>query len=139
MSEATKEISEAMKKEDQSKAQTVLMYNNLISQSMIIGQTLVADYKTLLESQDIAEKVKERMGPDIADYVVKIEINHKSCIIEVQVRSTSPQVAADVANTMLSVFQEEQERLMGVRFFSPIQYATVPQVPYFPKKGILLL
>ena len=138
MSEATKEISESMKNADQTKAQTVLMYNNLISQSMIIGQTLVEDYVTLLKNPNVSRKVKEMLSHYSDSYTLDFEMSRKSCIIEVRARSQSAELAAQAVNATMSVFQEEQERLMGVRFMSPIQYASVPQNPYFPKLKILL-
>ena len=127
-----------MKNADQTKAQTVLMYNNLISQSMIIGQTLVEDYVTLLKNPNVSRKVKEMLSHYSDSYTLDFEMSRKSCIIEVRARSQSAELAAQAVNATMSVFQEEQERLMGVRFMSPIQYASVPQNPYFPKLKILL-
>ena len=47
VSDAAREIGKSIDKEG-SKAQSVIMYNNLVSQSMVIGQSLVEDYKLLL-------------------------------------------------------------------------------------------
>ncbi len=132
VADAAREITGAIQK-DGDKTQAVILYNNLISQSMIIGQSLVNDYKQLLENPSVSQQVKTRLAKEgFRDYKIKISANRQSCIITLEAVSPSPEAAEAAVNTTMEVFQEEQERLMGVRFAQLIQPGNLPESPFFP-------
>ncbi len=131
VAEAAREISNTVNAEDANKTQAVIMYNNLISQSMVIGQSLVNDYKLLLENPSVAGRVREKLGAD-AKYEINITAKRQSCIIVIEGISPSPEMAQMAANTTMAVFQEEQSRLMGVNFASIIKEAPLPESAFFP-------
>ena len=137
VSDAAREIGKSIDKEG-SKAQSVIMYNNLVSQSMVIGQSLVEDYKLLLANPSVTDKVREKLG-DQAVYKINISAQRQSCIIVIEAVSPSATTAQLAANTTMEMFLQEQLRLMGVRFAAQIQQAPLPVKPFFPQLKYFLL
>ena len=68
----------------------------------------------------------------IPAYKIAIDAKKRSCIITIEAEAESPEIAAKAANVTMRVFQDEQERLMGVKFAQMIQAAEPPAAHRFP-------
>ena len=127
----------------QTKSQEIMMYNSIISQSVYLGQRLISDYKNLLNNPEVrtacnADLIKQGFKPPF-DYSFKCNIKRKSCIMTLEVVSSSKKLAVAAANSLIKAFVNEQERLMDIKYTKLIHAATLPINPFYPPKKVVLL
>lgn len=116
--------------------EVIATYNNLISQSMMISKALANNYKGLLEDPAVAKRVKKDLIAlqwEKPKYRINVTSNIQGSIVTVEGIAADPALAQAAVNTTMKVFQEEQERLMGVRLAQLIQEADIPRTAFFPK------
>ena len=59
--------------------------------------------------------------------------------MDVYVKSPNPALAKAAANALTESFSAEQERLMHVKYIQAITPASIPDLPSWPKKNLLIL
>lgn len=90
---------------------------------------LVNTYSVIIQSPTILEKVKEELDLDeIGEISVVSEKN--SQVVSITVEDPNPVMAADIANTIASVFQKEIVSIMSVDNVSVLSKAEVPDQPH---------
>ncbi len=124
-------------------SRSILMYNDLINRSMVVGLALIRDYQQLIEDSKIAHTVRERLAQQgiTGNYHISASTNttQRSAILTIHAVAADPKLAQAAAEMTMEVFKEEQQRLMGVRFAQKISDATLPDAPFFPNRNRTLL
>ena len=118
-------------------------YSSLVSQSLHVSQRLVPAFLKLINSSVVkkaaAEKLYKQKFTKPLDYTFKCKIKMNSCIMDVYVTSPDPRLSTAAAVALTTSFSVEQERLMHVKYIQTINPASVPEEPFWPRKGIILL
>ncbi|MGE5328464.1 MAG: YveK family protein [Deltaproteobacteria bacterium] len=119
--------------------QNALLYNDLL-----IGQSLVKDYRELAKSRIISQSVvdalkKEGKAPanlDPQQLSRKISVNLKgeTRIIEITIEDQSPANAVIYANKVADIFKVKAKELMKVENIEIIDRAIYPDKPVKPQK-----
>ena len=142
IAEAIKKVEKKPKSGDTNEVQQIMMYNNIISQSLFVGQRLISDYANIMNSPQVKIKTDEYLikqgfkAP--LRYTFTCRIKRKSCIMKIAVISPDSKLAAAAANSLVKAFKNEQERLMDVKYAQAMYTATSPKYPFSPRKWLNL-
>ncbi len=125
--------------------------NNRIGSSSSISsgdydasQKLVNTYLVVVKSNTFREKVADKLGGGITanqiDRMVSCAQIEDTLAFQVNVTSTSPQQAMDIANAIAEACPEEIVRILKVGGVEVIDYATLPTSPSSPdlEKNLLI-
>lgn len=97
---------------------------------------LVNSYSILCKSDQVLSQVRDRLGinMELDKLSEKIEVSSKqdTDIISLSVRDADPQMAQNIANTLLNVFKNVVVSIMKMDNVQVIDYAALPQKPDFP-------
>ncbi len=129
--------------ENTAQVNEVISYNSLVSQSLLVAQRLVPAFRKLINSPVVekaaAEKLYKQNFKEPLKYSFKCNIKMNSCIMDVEVTSPDPALAAAAANALTEAFSAEQERLMHVKYIQAITPASIPDLPSWPRKKLILM
>jgi capsular polysaccharide biosynthesis protein len=136
IAEALREIKKDKKGKKRTKSQEIMMYNNIISQSVYLGQRLISDYKNLLNSPEVKKTcdmdlLQKGFKPPF-NYNFKCKIKYRSCIMMLEVVSANKKLAVAAADSLIKAFVNEQERLMDIKYTKLMHAATIPIKPFYP-------
>lgn len=142
IAEAIRKLEKNQKDKKNDEIQKIMMYNNIISQSIYVGQRLISDYESIMKSP----RVKEKTNEDLIKQGFKTPLKYsfecikkrQSCIMNIAVVSPDGKLAAAAANSLVKAFKDEQERLMDVKYAQAMYKAIPPKYPFSPRKGINL-
>jgi tyrosine-protein kinase len=148
ITKAIKKVKKSQKSKNTNEVKDLMMYNSIISQSVYLGQRLIFDYVNIIKNP----QVKKTTDDDLISqgfkaplkYSFKCTVKRKSCIMGISVVSPDRKLAAAAANSLIKAFQNEQERLMDIKYAKAMHPATLPILPFSPNKktnfilGILL-
>ncbi len=116
-----------------------------ISQNELDASTrLVNTYLVVVRSDNFLEKVADRLGDGTTASAIKSMIScsqiDETLAFQVNVTSSNPQRAADVANAIAETCPSEIVRVLKVGGVEVIDYAKVPTSPSSPnlKKNVLI-
>lgn len=119
--------------------------NSTITQSEIeASQRLVNTYLVVVGSNTFTQKVADKIGNGITPEIIRSMMScsqiEDTLAFQVNVTSTDPQLAADVANEIANTCPEEIVRILKVGGVEVIDYATAPTSPSSPnlKRNILI-
>ncbi|MCQ2380580.1 MAG: polysaccharide biosynthesis tyrosine autokinase, partial [Victivallaceae bacterium] len=102
-----------------------------------IGLQLVEDYRELLNSRRIADKVRNLVELEYPDmpckYSANVEPVRQTRMINVTVTAENPEVACKVANTMANVFIDEIQEILSIQNSQVIDSAEVNPNPVSPR------
>lgn len=119
--------------------------NSSISSSEIdASQKLVNTYLVVVTSKTFTEKVADKIGGDITSKQIRSMMScaqiTDTLAFQVNVTSTSPQQAMEIANAIAETAPDEIVRILKVGGVEVIDYATVPESPSSPnlKKNVLV-
>jgi len=143
ITDAIKKVKKSQNDNKTDKIQEAMMYNNIISQSIYLGQRLILDYINIMNNPE----VKKAADIDLVSqgfkaplkYSFKCSIKRKSCIMKIVVVSPDNKLAEAGANSLINAFQNEQERLMDIKYAKAMHPATSPTAPFRPHKGLNFL
>jgi capsular exopolysaccharide synthesis family protein len=79
-------------------------------------QQLVQTYIHMLTTRPVLDAVSQELGISINEKKIFVEGIINTQLIEVRVEDTDPQQAAEIANTLISEFIKENDRLQGDRY-----------------------
>ncbi len=88
-------------------------------QDILAGEQVADTYAQLLQSRTILALAYERLGRTGGEhprYKVQVQRVSGTGILELSVESTAPQLAADMANSIVTVFIEENRQRQAARF-----------------------
>jgi len=140
ITKAIKKVKKGQKGKETNEVQDLMMYNSIISQSVYLGQRLIFDYVNIINNP----QVKKTTDDDLIsqgfrvplEYSFSCSIKRKSCIMNISVVSPDDKLAAAAANSLVKAFQNEQERLMDIKYAKAMHSATLPTSPFKPYKKI---
>ena len=143
VTEALKNIKQSSKDKKTGKVQEIMMYNNIISQSIYLGQRLISDYINIMNNP----QVKKVADKDLLSqgfkaplkYTFECSVKRKSCIMSITVVSPDNKLAPAAANSLIKAFQNEQQRLMDIKYAKTMHPATIASSPFRPRKKINFL
>ncbi len=92
------------------------------------SQPLINTYIIMLKSDNVLDKVAQELGQDGLDAdalreMITAEAEEDSSIIYIHVTADDPQLAIDIANTMLDVAPGCIMEIVGASTIKPIDYA----------------
>lgn len=143
ITEAIKKVKKNYKEEKTDKVEEIMMYNNIITQSIYLGQRLIFDYVNIMNNP----QVKKATNRDLISqgfksplkYTFKCSVKRKSCIMNIEVISPDNKLTEAAANSLINAFQNEQERLMDIKYAKVIHPATIAASPFRPRKKLNFL
>jgi capsular polysaccharide biosynthesis protein len=101
-----------------------------------LNAKLVNSYSVLCKSDRILSQVRDKLGinMELDKLAEKIDITSKqnTDIISLSVKDPSPQMAQNIANTLVDVFKNEVILIMKMDNVQVIDYAILPQMPVSP-------
>ncbi len=77
---------------------------------------LTATYAALLKEDWIREEVSRRVGGEISKKSIKISTSNNTMLVNISVRDTDPERAVAIANTLVQVLIEQNEKLQATRY-----------------------
>ena len=123
-----------------------------VYQDIMVGQTLVKDYREIAKSKAVCQRVKVELGKgnidnknlkevlnlNDQDFSKKITVSLKNDtrIIEIKVTDTDPAVSTIIANKVASVFKEKAAELLKIENIQILDIADVPTSPVKPNKKL---
>ena len=118
--------------------------NNDFEQTQV-SQALVTTYAQLLESQNLADEVSDRLGPSYTGNpknAISVEAVPDSQLLKITGEADSPETAQKLTNTYSEVFQERIRELRESNAASGrasvAEEATLPDEPVRPKPRLYL-
>lgn len=139
IAKAIKKVKENSKSDE---VKQISIYNGIISQSIHVGQRLISDYISIMNSPQVKVKADEELIKQgfktPLKYRFSCEIKRVSCIMTITVVSPDKKLAVATANALTKAFKNEQERLMDLEYAQIMYAATSPKSPFRPSKGINL-
>lgn len=119
-----------------SKSGAARQESSLTASEYDLNVRLVNSYRVLCKSNRVLEQVIGKMGLDLTvkqlSDMVSVTSEENTEIIRISVLSASPQLAADITNTLVDVFKVEVSEIMSMDNVQVIDYALVPQIPVRP-------
>lgn len=141
VTEALKNIKQNRKDKKTDKVQEIMMYNNIVSQSIYLGQRLISDYINIMNNPQVkkaADKDLIRQGFKAPlRYTFECSVKRKSCIMSIAVVSPDSKLATAAANSLIKAFQNEQQRLMDIKYAKTMHPATIAASPFRPRKKLI--
>ena len=140
ITEAIKKVKKSHEEKKTDKVQEIMMYNNIITQSIYLGQRLIFDYINIMNNP----QVKKVADKDLISqgfkaplkYTFECSVKRKSCIMRITVVSPDSKLATAAANSLIKAFQNEQQRLMDIKYAKAMHPATIAALPFRPRKKI---
>lgn len=112
------------------------MRSSSINSELALALQLVSDYKELIDSKLIRNKVDQRVEEDYPDlplvYKVRVNLVRGSRLIKVSVNSRNPKTCEVIANTMADVFIDEVQNILNIKNSQIIDRADLPVIPVAP-------
>lgn len=118
--------------------------SSITSSEIDASQKLVNTYLVVVSSYTFAQKVADQMGdgttPEEIRSMMSCSQIEETLAFQVNVTSTDPQYAMDVANAIANTCPDEIVRILKVGGVEVIDYATLPTSPSSPnlQKNILV-
>lgn len=101
-----------------------------------IGNQLVTDYRELIKTEEVLNRVKEELSLNTSTGVLKskigISIISDSRFIYITVVDPVPVMAAKIADTVSEILQEKAIEVIGAKNIQIVDYALVPTYPIGP-------
>lgn len=106
---------------------------------MLMTRVLVNDYRELVNSRLIANKVIQELnleGITLDDFSKMLSVNSKNDtrVLEISVENKNPELARDIANKVAEIFMPKALELMDVVNVQLIDVAITPEEPVKPEK-----
>jgi polysaccharide biosynthesis transport protein len=79
-------------------------------------QQLAQTYVQTLRSRPITDSVSERIGGNVSPLQIKVNLVQNTRLLDITVEDSNPERAALIANTLVDVFIEQNNRLQAERF-----------------------
>lgn len=115
------------------------MRSSSINSELALALQLVSDYKELIDSKLIRNKVDQRVEEDYPDlplvYKVRVNLVRGSRLIKVSVNSRNPKTCEVIANTMADVFIDEVQNILNIKNSQIIDRADLPVIPVAPNRN----
>lgn len=117
--------------------------DNLAVSDLSLGSNLLADYRELAKSRQVAAKVIEELGLPMSPGALAGRINvtqrSSSRVIQFSIRDSDPQRAVDITNKVAEVFQRKAVEFLKIENVQVIDKAELPTYPVSPNKRRNLL
>ena len=103
------------------------------SSDLDASEKLVNTYMFVVKSRTFRDKIADKLSSEVTSSQLKSMIScsqvESTLIFQVNVTSTSPQLASDVANTIAELAPDEIVRVLKVGGVEVVDYASVPTSP----------
>ena len=140
ITKAMKKVKKNREGNKTSEVEEVMMHNNIISQSIYLGQRLIFDYINIMKNPQVKRATDKNLiaqgFKSPLKYSFTCSVKRKSCIMNVTVISPDSKLATAAANSLVEEFQNEQERLMDIKYAKAMHPATVSVSPFSPRKEL---
>jgi len=107
---------------------------------LLLNQKLAPTYRELVKMRIVTDEVTRNLGLDIGhkSFVNKVNVNlvRDTEIIQVEVRDSNPNMAAEIANETAKVFMKHVQDIMKVENIQVIDEAQTPRNPVRPRTKV---
>ncbi|MCP1639206.1 MPA1 family polysaccharide export protein [Streptococcus gallinaceus] len=116
----------------------------ITAQDLQAGSFLVNDYKEIITSSDVLNKVVEREGLNMTagelGSKVSVDIPTNTRVISISVRDSEPKMASQLADSVREVAAEKIKEVTKVEDVTTLEAAKLPSSPSTPntKRNVLL-
>lgn len=125
------------------KAQTTLFLGkedgkvgNLSIGDLQLSNQLIVDYREILKSDLVAEKISKKLGVNAGKFKGNVAVNtvKDSRIFSISYEDNDPKLAADVVNELANEIQQMASQIIEVKNVKVIDSAKIPPNPIKPNK-----
>lgn len=100
-----------------------------------LSKSLVYTYAEMAKSNTVIENTKKELNLDeLSDNSIRVFPVKDTQILKITVQNTNPQLAMDIANTLVEKFTTEIIRITSTDNVAVIDYARMPEEPIKPDK-----
>ena len=109
--------------------------DNLTQQEMSVGQMLTNDVTTIMKSNRVKKDIAANFGlPNLSGYKFDITSSTTTRVITLNVTNKDPEMAAAVANAMVTEVSDVASGVMQIQSVNVIDTADVPTSPSGPRR-----
>lgn len=100
-----------------------------------LSKSLVFTYAEMAKSNTVLENTRVELGlSDLNTNSIFVSPVKDTQILKIRVQNTNPQLAMDIANTLVEIFTDEIVRITSTDNVAVIDYAKLPEEPIKPNK-----
>ncbi len=109
---------------------------NLSLSDLQVGSQLIIDYREILKSRLVAERIQQKLGVDIKRFQSNVDVQtlKDSRLFKISYEDKDPKLAANVVNDLAAVIKEMASDIIEVKNVKIIDTAKVPTSPVKPNK-----
>jgi len=110
--------------------------NEAINKSDVdLGKSLIYTYAEMAKSNTVLDNTKETLGLlELDGKTISVSPVKDTQILKIAVQNTNPQLAMDIANTLVEEFTLEITRITKIENVAVVDYARLPEKPIKPNK-----
>lgn len=102
-----------------------------------LSKSLVYTYAEMAKSNTVIENTRKALGlKELKDKSITVSPVKDTQILKVSVQDTNPQLAMDIANTLVEAFTTEIIRITKTDNVAVVDYAAMPEEPVKPNKAV---
>jgi capsular exopolysaccharide synthesis family protein len=101
-----------------------------------VNSQLVVDYREILKSRMVAERIQQKLGVSIGKFQSNVDVQtvKDSRLFKISYEDPNPKLAADVVNDLAQVIVQMASDIIQVKNVKVIDTAKVPTTPVKPNK-----
>ncbi len=100
-----------------------------------LGKSLIYTYAEMAKSNTVLENTMKTLNlAELNDKTISVSPVKDTQILKIAVRNTNPQLAMDIANTLVEEFTLEITRITKIENVAVVDYARLPVKPIKPNK-----
>nr|WP_312579432.1 Wzz/FepE/Etk N-terminal domain-containing protein [Sedimentibacter sp.] len=100
-----------------------------------LGKSLIYTYAEMAKSNTVLENTMKSLNlADLKDKTISVSPVKDTQILKIAVQNTNPQLAMDIANTLVEEFTLEITRITKIENVAVVDYARLPVNPIKPNK-----
>lgn len=118
--------------------------NEISYEDLMASQVMVKNYRELIRSRSITSQVIQKLqltgltDEDLAERI-DVELIPDSSMLSISVVYENPELVADIANELSSVFIQKTSELLKVSNVSLVDSAVVTEKPVYPLRPFLVI
>lgn len=103
-----------------------------------LNSQLVNDYREILKSTLVAERIQQKLGVDVEEFQSNVDVQtvKDSRLFKISYEDEDPQLAADVVNDLAEIIKQMAADIIEVKNVKEIDKAKDPTTPVKPNKKV---
>lgn len=116
-------------------------YDEEINKSDVdLSKSLIYTYAEMAKSDTVLENTKQKLHlTNLSGESIKVSPVKDTQILKIEVQNTNPQLASQIANTLVEEFTKEIVRITKTDNVAVVDYAKLPKEPIKPNKTMNII